>query len=212
MCPGVSERGQCHVSQLHLVSVMQDSIDRMFLSAGPDALKRRNVFSHRHDLRAGLLLDERVAFHVVAVGMTAEDDLDVFESESEFGHRVADHGIVSLVVRVDEDVPLRCCHQKRSERFRADVVDVADDLVRRELLVLLLRRSDVAREEFGNSPDARRLSSEENWRRNACQDQQSDSFLKSHVQGLYGLDAALTIAFSVGMSFTSGELLLKVRM
>jgi len=139
---------------------MEDSINRMFFSSGPDALKRGNVFSHRHDLRAGLLLDERVAFHVVAVGVTAKDDFDVLKFESEFGHRVADHAVVSLVIRVDEDVPLRCRHQKRSERFRAHVVHVTDDLVRRELLVLLLRRSDVAGEEFGNSPDAWRLSSE----------------------------------------------------
>ena len=75
---------------------------------------------------------ERVAFHVVAVGMTAKDDLDVFDFESEFGHGVADHGIISLVVRVDEDVPLRCRHQKARERFRAHVVHVADDLVRRD--------------------------------------------------------------------------------
>ena len=96
--------------------------------------------------------------------MAAEDDLDVFEAESQLGDGVADHGVVSLVIRVDEDVALRRCDQEARERFGSDVVDVADDLVRRILLVLLLRGSDVAGEELGNRPHARRLLCEKNLR------------------------------------------------
>src|SRR4029453_14868653 len=115
---------------------MEDSINRMFFSSGPDALKRWNVFGHRHDLRAGLLLCERVAFHVVAWGVTAKDDFDVLKFESEFGRGVADHGIVSLVVRVDEDVPLRRRHQKRTEGFGAHVLHIRSIFWRGELFVL----------------------------------------------------------------------------
>ena len=55
----------------------------MLLAAGLHRLQRRHVLGHRHHLRAGHLLDQGIAFLMIAVGVVAEQDLDVGELEAE---------------------------------------------------------------------------------------------------------------------------------
>ena len=92
----------------------------MRLAARPHAFQRGHVLLHRHDSRAGQFLDERVPFHVIAVGMTAQDDLDVGETEPELFHRLAEQRDGFLEVGVDEDMPLRRRHEKRALDLGAD--------------------------------------------------------------------------------------------
>ena len=77
--------------------------------------------------------------------------------EAQLLDRVADRRHVALVVAVDQDVALRRGDQKRSEGSGADVIEVADDLVRRERRVLIFTRADVAPEQLVGSPDFRGL-------------------------------------------------------
>jgi len=84
---------------------------------------------------------------MVAVRVAAEQDLDVGELEPELFDRLLNRRDVALVRAVDEDVALRRDDEERGEAFRADVVDVADDLVRRKLRRLIVAAADVALEE-----------------------------------------------------------------
>jgi hypothetical protein len=70
-------RDKRHASQLDLVAVVQNFVDRVRLAARHHLLERGHVFGHGHHGRAGQLLDERVAFHVFGVVVAAEKDLDV---------------------------------------------------------------------------------------------------------------------------------------
>ena len=74
---------------------------------------------------------------------------------------------------------MRRRHEKRTESLGSHVVQVADDLVWRELLVLLLGCADVAREEFGGSPDVGGLLRQENGRADT-RDDDACSNRKSH--------------------------------
>ena len=74
-----------------------------------------------------------------------------------FSTEASDHGDGGLKTTVDQNVSLRSDDQKRSKRFGADVIDVADHFMRREGFVELIGRADVAAEQFSG-----RLSSE--WR------------------------------------------------
>ena len=65
---------------------MQHFVDGMRLAARLHRLERRYVFRHRHDLRAGQLFDERVAFLVIAVCVRPEQDAHVGELEPELLH------------------------------------------------------------------------------------------------------------------------------
>src|SRR5258705_4804826 len=140
-------RHQLRAAERHGIAVVHDAVDRMVLSARLDRLQRVHVLGHRDDLPTGELLHLRVTFLVVAVCMVAEQDLDVGELEPEVGDRLLDDGHVPLVRAVDQDVPLRRDDQERAERLRPDVVDVADDLVRRKLRLLIRGGAHVARED-----------------------------------------------------------------
>ena len=132
----------------NLIAVVKHPVDRMRLAAGAHALERRNVFLHGHDLGAGQLLDQRIAFHVIGVGVAAEDDLDVGGLEAELLHRGENQRHVGFVRAVDEDVSLRRRDQERRQALGADVPDIVSDLVRRKSRALLFWRADVALEQL----------------------------------------------------------------
>jgi hypothetical protein len=77
----------------------------------------------------------------------AEHDLDVGELESELLDRFLNRRHISLVGRIQQDVPLWRDDEERAERARADVVDVGDDPMRRERGRLILRRAHVPRQD-----------------------------------------------------------------
>ncbi len=68
------ERG---AAQRHRIAIMQNTVDRVLLAAGFHSLQQRHILGHRHHLGAGHLLDESVPLLVVAMGMVAEQNLDV---------------------------------------------------------------------------------------------------------------------------------------
>ena len=119
----------------------------MFLAAGFHRLERRDVLGHDHHLGAGHLLDQGVAFLVIAVRVVPEQNLDVGELEPQIRDRLLDRSHVPLVGAVDEDVAGRRHDEERAERLRPHVVDVAHDLVGRELRRLVIRRPHVARQD-----------------------------------------------------------------
>src|SRR6185295_18427017 len=67
--------------------------------------------------------------------------------ESQLLHRLLNRRHVALVGAVDEDVPLRRDDEERGEALGSDVVDVADDLVRREWGRHVVGAADVAPEQ-----------------------------------------------------------------
>ena len=142
--PGVRVRDERRAAERDGVAVVQHPVDRVRLSARLHAFERRHVLRHRHHLRAGQLLDERVAFLMIAVRMAAEQNLRVGELEPQLLDRLLDHRHVAFVRAVDEDVALRRHDQKRREAGGSDVIQVADDLVRRKLRRLIVGPADVA--------------------------------------------------------------------
>jgi hypothetical protein len=116
----------------------------MLLAAGLHRLQRRHILGHRHHLRTAHLLDQGVAFLMVAVGVVAKQDLEIRELEAEVGDRLLDHRHIALIGAVDEDISLRRHDEERAQRLRPHIIDVADDLVRRELGRLVRRRAHVA--------------------------------------------------------------------
>src|SRR5438309_6005537 len=78
-----------------------------------------------------------------------ERDVPVIQKfESQLLHRFLNHGYIPFIHAIDEYIPLRRDDQKRSQTHGADVIDVADNLVRRELRVLIVRRAHIALEKL----------------------------------------------------------------
>lgn len=107
----------------------------MFLSARLHLTQRGNVLLHRHHFRAGQLFDHRVAFHVIAMGVAAEQDPGVAEFESELFDVGLEERDRRLEVAINKDVALGRRDQKRSELAGAHEINVSDHLVRRKRLV-----------------------------------------------------------------------------
>src|SRR5579875_81255 len=121
-------------AQSDFIAIVQDAVDGMGLAARGHFAERGNVLLHGHDARAGQLFYQRVAFHVIPVSVTAQQDFDIAEAETELFYRSANDGHGLLEIAVDEDVSLRSNHQVGSKLFRPHVVQVARDFVRRERL------------------------------------------------------------------------------
>ena len=94
---------------------------------GTHPLQRRDILGHCYDLATGQPLDHRVSLHVVGVRVATQNDLDIFELESELLHRVLEHRDAVLPVCVDQYVPLGGGDKKGGEAVGADVIQVADD-------------------------------------------------------------------------------------
>src|ERR1700722_7142136 len=94
---------------------------------------------------------------MVEMGVTNQQNFDVLEMKAELLHALLDLRHRAFEVAVDQDVALRGGDQKGSQTCAADVVDVADDLVRRKRLRpvrLHLREQDRGREkewQYGKS-------------------------------------------------------------
>src|SRR5262245_42311890 len=137
-------RDERHVPKRYGSSVAERPVDRMLFRAGPHRLQRGNIFGHRHHLSARHLLQQRVAFLMVAVGMGSEKNFGIGELESELLNRLRNRGYIPFVRTVDQNIPLRGYDEERAQRSRADVIDVADDLMRREWARLIFSRAHIA--------------------------------------------------------------------
>ena len=135
---------KCRAAQRHRLSVVQHLVDGMLFAARFDGLKRRNVLSHRHHLGAGSLFDQGITFLMIAMCVVSQQDLSVGEFEPQLRDRLFNRRHISFIRAVDEDISLWCNDEKGAEGLRSDVVDIADDLVGRELRRLVLRRTHVA--------------------------------------------------------------------
>ena len=112
---------------------MQHAVNRMLAHLAHGA-KSGHVLLHRHDLRLGQFFDQRVALHVVAMRVAAQENLDVGKFESQFLDRGANDRHRRLETAVDQNVTFWRGDQIRRELLGADV-DVADYLVRRNGLL-----------------------------------------------------------------------------
>ena len=90
-------------------------------------------------LAPGEFLDNGIAFHVVAVSVTAENDFDVSEFEAELSNAVADLRDGRFVVGVDQNVTLGGGDEIATQVRSADEVNIADNLVGRERSVSINR-------------------------------------------------------------------------
>ena len=99
---------------------------------GRNIISGLGIYTTGDNPRAGEFLHLRVAADVIDVRVAAEEKLDVGELEPELLHAALDdrHGIVEA--RVEEDMPGGRRDQKRAHAARADVVEVADELARRD--------------------------------------------------------------------------------
>ena len=134
---------QRDAAELDFVAILQNAVDLARVPAAGRvqvlALAARGddlvVAAHDIDLGAGQLLQQRVARDVVRVGMARQQDLDIGHLEAERLDRFLNQGNRALKAAVDEDVPLGSGDEIGGQILGADVVDIADDLVRRERLV-----------------------------------------------------------------------------
>ena len=155
---GCMMRRQRHGSKLDLTAVMQHFIFRPWLSTGrAHCLQQRNVFCHRHRAGACQIHNESITFHMIAMSVAAEQDLDIFEMKAELFHGILNRWYIPLEDRIDQDVTLRRRDKKRRQAFRSDVVHIPDDFMRRELLILLFGTTDISCEKFLDRPDLLRL-------------------------------------------------------
>jgi len=69
---GCEMRGECCVAEPNRVAVVDDAVYGVLFAAGLHGFESGDVLGHRNDLRAGEFLHERVAFHVIAVGMASQ--------------------------------------------------------------------------------------------------------------------------------------------
>src|SRR5437016_7346579 len=82
---------------------------------------------------------------MIVVRLAGEQIFDVAETEAELFNTGADQGDTFFVVAVEQDTAFRSNEEVRSQKIRADVVDVADDSIRingfvpREIDAIVLR-------------------------------------------------------------------------
>ena len=138
---GRVHRHQRRPAEPDLVAVAQNPVDGVRLSTRAHPFECRHILGHRHHLRSCQLLDERVSLHVIAMGMTAEHDLDVGELEAQLFHRLAQDRDAFFEVRVDQYVPVGGGHEKRALNLGADEVDIADHFMWRKRTPRLLGRT-----------------------------------------------------------------------
>jgi hypothetical protein len=122
---------------------MQNTVDRMCLSARPNVIQRRNVLFHCHDFGACQFLDQRIARHVIRMGMASEEDLDVCELEAQFFNCGANHRHGFFVIAVDQNMPFWSRNQEGTQLFGSHKIHIADDFVSREGLVPVDSRNGI---------------------------------------------------------------------
>ena len=83
------ERG---VAEPHLVAVVNNAINWLFLAAWPHLQQAIQVFAHHDDLRASQFLDKGIGLHMVAMRMASEDNANVLECEPEGFDVLANRG------------------------------------------------------------------------------------------------------------------------
>src|SRR5215831_19624822 len=84
---------------------------------------------------------------MISVRMAAEQDLRIREFETQLSYRLLNHRNIPLIRAINQNVSLRRHNEERTQSSRPDIVDVADDLVRRKCRFLILRRAHVARQD-----------------------------------------------------------------
>src|ERR1700740_39002 len=104
----------------------------MLLAAGLDFLECRNILGHRHYLRAGLLLDQGIAFLMITMRVAPQQYFGIGKLEPQLLDRLFNGRYIPFIRTVNEDIALRRDHEERAQSSRADIVDVPDDLVRRK--------------------------------------------------------------------------------
>jgi hypothetical protein len=80
---GRQPRYECHAAQLDLLTIPESLVDRMRFVLWPDVPERWDILLHHHHLCPSQFLDERIAGHVVAVSVAAQQDFDIGEAEPE---------------------------------------------------------------------------------------------------------------------------------
>jgi len=125
------QRREGDAAKLHGIATAKHPVDRVRLSAGLQVSQRRNILLHDHDLGAGQCLHLGVAFLVIHVGVTAKDDSDVTEPESELLDASPDGCELSFVAAVDEDMAIGRGDQIGGVLgLGGHKVDIPDDLER----------------------------------------------------------------------------------
>ena len=107
---GREVRGQYRFAERNGITVVEYSIHLArlprrgvwFATFGNDLI----VATHYINLRAGEFLYQRVALHVIAMRVAAQQDLYIAELMAKFFDRSANEGYRALETRIDENVPL----------------------------------------------------------------------------------------------------------
>jgi hypothetical protein len=85
-----------NTAERHLVSVVDDPVDGMYLAAGLERLQRRHIFGHCNHMSTGHLTDQRVAFLMIDMGVVPEQDLDVGKFETQLCDGFLDDGNIAF--------------------------------------------------------------------------------------------------------------------
>ena len=131
-------RDQRGPAERHPLTISDDTVDGA-RGPGVDAVEDRLAFpaaamtgasaAETTTVAPVMPTDQRMPLHVVDVSVTGEQDLHVFEPETERADVVSQARHRGLEAAVEEDVSLRGGDQVLRDRVAADVVDVADDPV-----------------------------------------------------------------------------------
>ena len=135
--------GEHDIAEPDFISVMQNAVyfRRLEQSLGRSAVLKvasaaifddGHIAIHHHVLCAGELLDERAARAVIEMRVADQQNLDIAEVKSQALDILLDRGHGAFEIAIDENVALRRRDQVGGQVLAADVVNVGDDLVRRE--------------------------------------------------------------------------------
>ena len=83
------------------------------------------VTPHDEDAGSGNLFHECMAGHMVGMGMTGKQDLDVVHLETKRFDRFTNQGNGFLKTTIDQDMSFRSCKKITSQVVRAYIVDVS---------------------------------------------------------------------------------------
>ena len=86
---------------------MEYLVDRVLFAARLHFPERRHIFRHHHHLCSRQLLQRGIAFLVIPMRMSPEQDLNIGKLESQLLHRLLNCRHIPLIRAVDQDVSLR---------------------------------------------------------------------------------------------------------
>ncbi len=105
----------------HLVGIGREII-------GAAARQQGSVCFAHHNFCAGELLHQRIATRVIQMGVTVQNDFDVFQAETQLRDAVANARDGGFESGINQNVALGCGDEERTDAGGSDVIKIPDDV------------------------------------------------------------------------------------